>query len=145
MGDWATLSLVCSQNRGTHGTEKATTLQGQADAIAKIPGSEKIDMSFWRTAAPNELCFKLSTRIEDLATGAVDHPAPQSPATQTTEALWFSWSEIKVMFFQHFTEYYQSKFAEMEEDAQRKGTILSIVRVNTWIVIVIQLFTEKEI
>lgn len=47
-----------------------------------IPGSDKKEMSWWRTAAQKELSFPPSICNENVFTGAVDDPLSQSPAAR---------------------------------------------------------------
>lgn len=85
-----------------------------------IPGLDKIAMVLWRTGVTNELCFELSTSEGDSISGAREHPFPYSLGTQITEALRLFHSELLVPAFQDYIRHSQSKFAEMQGDAQKR-------------------------
>lgn len=108
-------------------------------------GLDKIDMSRWRSAAPNELCLEPSIRDEDSITGPGDDALPQSPATWNTGALRLFHSQLVLTAFQDFNRHSHNKFAEMQEDEQKECTIPSTARVNAWIVTVTEIFTDNRI
>lgn len=79
-----------------------------------------------RTAPPSKLCFNPSIFNEDSLTDVIVDILPQSSDAQTTEASWILRLDLVVALFQDFIGDFQTKFAEMQEDTQREGTILYI-------------------
>lgn len=59
---------------------------------------------------------------------------PQSTAAKTTEALWFFHWNLVVTVFQDLIGNPYNTLAEMKDDAQKEGTILSVARVDVKIV-----------
>lgn len=86
--------------------------------LRNIPGLNRIELSRWRTAVANELCFRPLIRNKDASTGAVDDLLLQSTAAQDAEGSQLSRSELVVVAFQDFKAHFRNKVAEMQENAQ---------------------------
>lgn len=115
---------VCCQNEKTSGKEKVKTMQGEERNLQNIPGSGEIDMSQWRTAAPNKLCFKVSICNKVSVTWVLYVSFQQCPAAQTTEALRHFRLALVVTVFQKLIIHSKKRSAEIQEDAQNGCSIL---------------------
>lgn len=63
-------------------------------------------------------------------------PSPETIAANTTKASRYFCSEVVLTVFQDFVGHAPEKFAELQGDAQKEGTILSVSRLDVWIVTV---------
>lgn len=113
--------------------------------LQDIPGSGEKNASWWKAAVSNEFSLEPLIRNEKSITGAVKDPLLQSPASHSKEDLQILRSDLVLTVFQDFIGHSQNKFAEMQEHAQKEGTILSVAMVDGRIVTVTQLFTYSEI
>lgn len=72
-------------------------------------------------------------------------PSPQILAAQITEGSRIFRPDLVVTVLQDFIGHSQNKFSEMQEEAQKEGTIVSVVHVDVWIVSMTQIFTGNKV